>query len=331
MKKQMKKQMKKKHDVEVLKPGLLSTVQDLGRYGYQRQGVVVAGAMDDYALQMANLLVGNTRDDACLEFTLVGGQFRFCGEHVIALTGADFQASVGQAPIQPWQAMRVQDGDILKMGAANSGCRAYLAIRGGIDVPLVLGSRSTYMKARMGGFQGRALQKGDHLSIFPRKESLVAARARSKWRLSEKLRPVYEQPALLRVIAGPEEDAFTGQGIKTFYETEYVVSKDADRMGYRLDGSPIEHLGSADLLSNAIAIGSIQVPSSGRPIIMMADRQTTGGYPKIATIVRSDLAKIAQVCPGQKVIFEKVSLAQARHSWLEKERALSAFEKQHNL
>lgn len=285
--------------VKVLVPGPLTTVQDLGRFGYQKAGIPCSGVMDQKAYRTANGLLGNDRGEAVLEHTLFGGSYLFCSDAVIALTGADMAASLSGCPCPVGRPIPVHDGDTLSLGLAEHGCRTYLAIAGGFDVPLVLGSRSTNLKCSIGGYNGRALKTGDILKIGTSsvsyemiKESCVP-------------QPEYSSDITVRVIEGPQAGLFTPQGLDTFYSASYTVSEQSDRMGCRLKGAAIESCHGTDIISDGIVFGSIQVTSAGQPIILMADRQTTGGYAKIATVITEDLPLLAQARPGNTVHFKK--------------------------
>lgn len=287
--------------LEVIQPGPLTTVQDLGRYGYQQYGVPPSGAVDNYAYRIGNLLVGNEESLASLEITLFGGKLRFLCQTVIAITGADLAPTLNGNSIPLWETVPVRPGDIISFPRLRSGCRAYLAVAGGISVPKVMGSASTLIKAGIGGFAGRALRQGDILHTVKVSSATVMAR------LPPEFVPSYGDQIELRVILGPQDDYFTEAGINTFLQSEYTVSIQADRMGYRLEGPRIEHRSKADIISDGIPLGAVQIPGDGLPIILLADRQTTGGYAKIATVISVDIPKIAQAKPGDKVRFKRVS------------------------
>ncbi|MDI3538703.1 MAG: hypothetical protein PWP58_1592 [Bacillota bacterium] len=304
---------------EVLTPGLLTTVQDRGRHGYQAFGMPVAGAVDEYALRVANLLVGNDENAAALEITLLGPTLRVLEPAVIAITGADLGAMLNGETLPLWQAVAVKAGDEISFTGVRSGCRAYLAVAGGIDAPVVMGSRSTYLRGNIGGLDGRALKTGDKLPVG---EPPAAARLRVGRRVPSEFIPTYADNITLRVVLGPQDDHFTPAGRETFLTGEYVVTNEADRMGYRLDGPKIEHSGGADIISDGIPLGAVQVPGHGLPIVMLADRQTTGGYPKIATVVSADLYRIGQAKPGDKVRFVAVSREEAIRLLREQEENL---------
>lgn len=295
--------------ITVLNPGLLTTVQDLGRVGYQQFGVSVSGVMDPRAAAIGNILVGNPQGEAVLECTLMGPQLKFETDEVIAITGGDLSPTVDGQSVPAYAALAVKAGQTLSFGAPRAGCRAYIAFAGGLDIPLVMGSRSTYMKAAIGGFEGRKLQKGDALGL----RAPVAGYANLHQRaIAPEFvpRPVYT----LRVVLGPQDDAFTPEGVATFLGSEYTVTNEFDRMGCRMDGPAIQHKNGGDIISDGIAFGAIQVPGSGKPILMGADRQTTGGYTKIATVISADFRLLAQLKAGDKVRFEAVSVQAAQQA-----------------
>ena len=287
---------------EVLQPGLLTTVQDRGRTGYQKYGVPVSGAVDETALRLGNLLVGNPPEAAGLEITALGPTLRFHAERVIALTGAETRAELDGAPVQHWTSLGVRAGQVLSIGPSARGLRCYLTIAGGVDVPVVLGSRATDLVAGFGGYQGRALAAGDVLATG----AAAPAEALTGRTVPQRWRPRFESPLTVRVVLGPQADAFTAEGLETFLSSPFQVTQQTDRMGCRLDGPIIAHRGPADILSDWIPPGAVQVPGNGKPIILLADRQTTGGYTKIATAIMPDLARVAQCRPGDGIRFQAV-------------------------
>ena len=303
--------------IEVLHPGLLTTVQDLGRTGYQRFGVSVSGAVDPRSAAVANILAGNPDGDAVLECPVLGPQLRFDAPAVIAVTGADLGPTLDGVPVENYRALRVQAGQTLRFTWPKCGCRAYLAVAGGLDVPEVMGSRSTYMKAKIGGWHGRKLEKGD---VLP----LRAPGTEPKALENRALAPEFcgRSEYTLRVVMGPQDDAFTPGGVSAFLSGVYTVTPEFDRMGCRMEGPEIEHNGSADILSDGIAFGAVQVPDSGQPIVMLADRQTTGGYTKIANVISADFRLLGQLKSGDRVRFEKVSLAAAQEALLAQRASL---------
>lgn len=314
--------------IRVLKPGIFTTVQDLGRYGYQQYGVPVAGAMDEFALRAGNLLVGNAESDAALEITLLGPKLELLEDAVLAITGADLDASVGGKPLPLWKSVALRKGSQISFGRPRSGARAYLAVAGGIDVPKVMGSRSTYVRGKFGGFHGRPLQAGDELPVGR------SSRPTPGRKLPAHLVPRYGAPeyggirGIVRVILGPQDDYFTSESLELFLSSIYRVSPVSDRMGYRLEGPKLKHRQGADIISDAIPPGAVQVPGHGAPIVMLADRQTTGGYAKIATVISADLPVLAQLRPGDGVSFKSVSMAEAITALREQQAALQAIRKQ---
>lgn len=290
--------------IEVEHGGLLTTVQDRGRYGYQRLGVPVAGAMDSRALEDANRLVGNDPGAAVLECTVEGPRLVCLRATVASITGADLGAYVERSDLGRWEppvgrSFRLRPGNVIGFDGVRSGARAYIAFAGGIDVPEVLGSRSTYLISGFGGYQGRALQKGDRLALLPVSSANAAHQIR---------RDPVEEDTPVRVIWGPQDDYFTDAARATLESGTYAVGPSSNRMGYRLEGDPLEHRDASQIVSDGNAPGSIQVPPDGLPIVMLADRATTGGYPKIATVVTADIPRLAQLLPGETLRFRAVPL-----------------------
>lgn len=295
--------------LKITSGGMLSTIQDAGRTGAQSTGFSVSGVMDRDAYRDANYLVGNINGEAVIEMTYSGICAEFLCDTVIAFTGGDFSPTINGSPVPLYRSVSVKRGDTLKMGMTKDSMRCYMAVRGGFDVPIVMGSRSTNMKIKIGGFEGRKLKTGD---IIPIGKGVTAPQ---KERILQK--PEYSNE--IRVILGPQDTYFTKKGIDTFLSCEYTVSDKSDRMGYRFEGAEIENNGT-DIISDGIAEGSIQVSSNGQPIIMMADRQTTGGYAKIATVISVDIPKLAQKKPGEKVKFVAVTLKEAQKEYIKKEK-----------
>ncbi len=301
---------------EVIQPGPLTTVQDLGRHGYQQYGVPVSGAMDNYALRVANLLVGNSEGEACLEITLLGLRLRVLKDAVVAITGADLNPMLNNSSLPMWEAVMVGGGDTISFPRPKRGCRSYLAVAGGIDVPKVMRSRSTYIRSRIGGLEGRPLRAGDRLKSGKARPGILERK------LPPQYIPEYQDQNELRVILGPQDDHFTENGIHSFLHSEYTISTQADRMGYRLEGPRIEHKAGADIISDGIPLGAVQVPGDGLPIVLLADRQTTGGYVKIATVITVDTPKLAQAKPGDKVRFLQITEEDAHRSLREYEQTI---------
>ena len=290
--------------LHVLAPGPQTTVQDRGRFGYLASGIGTCGVMDTDAYDAANYLVGNRRGEAVLEATLAGPSIRFEADCICAVTGADMDTKIGGRPVEPYRPFWVQAGQVLTMGCARTGCRGYLAVQGGFDVPVVMGSRSTDLKCAIGGLEGRALRVGDVLTVPDESLSTVMDRKRRP--------PVLSQSVTVRVVLGPQADAFTEDGIRTFWTSTFSLSSKSDRMGLRMDGPSIETKHGSDIVSDGIALGAIQVTSAGQPIILMADRQTPGGYAKIGTVCSADLSKLAQLKPGGTVRFEEITVEEAQ-------------------
>lgn len=292
--------------MQIIMPGLLTTVQDAGRFGYLASGITTSGVMDDNAYQSANAMLSNPQDAAVLEATYFGPTILFDGvpeeQTVIAVTGADMNPCIDGRPVDCSHPILVHGGQTLSLDFARSGCRAYIAVSGGIDVPLVMGSRSTNLKCSIGGYHGRALKAGDELALFASELSYETVCDRIYDR------PDYKQTFTLHVVMGPQDDYFTSEGIHTFLNGTYQVTDASDRMGSRLSGPAIASVQGTDIVSDAIVAGAIQIPSNGQPIILLKDRQTTGGYAKIATVVSTDLWKLAQAKPNDQVRFETVKI-----------------------
>jgi antagonist of KipI len=294
--------------LEVLQPGAFTTVQDLGRYGYQKYGVSISGAMDRFALRVANLLAGNEEREAALEATVVGPKLRALRNLRVAFSGADLSAQVNGKPAPMWSALEIGKGEVISFGYPKSGCRTYLALHGGIDFPVVMGSRSVHTRSKLGG-EGRALIKGDVLGVKEPERSMAEERTFPVLPVDQV--PVYGKAWEVRVVFGPQGDYFTGKGIETFLNSEYTITPQSDRMGYRLKGPKIEHRAGPDILTDATPPGSIQVPGDGMPIVLLADGQTTGGYSKIAVVTSVDQDLLAQAKPGDKVRFRRVTVVEA--------------------
>jgi len=303
--------------ITVLNPGLLTTVQDQGRIGYQQFGVSVSGVMDPRAATVANMLVGNDDKEAVLECTMMGPHLQFNETNCIAITGGDLMPTIDGKPVPNYTAIKVEAGQVLKFTMPKAGCRAFIAFAGGLDIPEIMGSRSTYMKAKIGGLEGRKLQKDDVIGFRAPKSELKNMNFRS---MASEFVPRKEYT--IRVVLGPQDDYFTDAGIQTFLSQVYTVTAEFDRMGCRLEGEAIAHKNGGDIISDGIAFGAIQVPSSGKPIIMLGDRQTTGGYTKIANVISVDFRILAQLKQGDKVRFEQVSVKFAQDALLTQRAAL---------
>ena len=305
----------------VIKPGMLTTIQDTGRWGYQAHGVPVAGPMDPVSHRVANALVGNARDAALLEITLVGPELEFEDERLVAVAGADFDLSLDGRPAPLNAPFTVAAGSRLRFGARGLGARAYLAVSGGIAVTPTLGSRSTHVVSAMGSLGGRALLAGDRLPLGDPSLRQGAALAPQ-----EAMAALPDGGATIRVLAGPQADRFTADALETLQSAPYTVAGNSDRMGFRLEGLALAFARGADIISDATPLGVLQVPASGQPILLMADRQTTGGYPKIATVIAADIAIAGQLAPSDAIMFRVCTAGEAMKALIAQERALMALE-----
>ena len=308
--------------LRVIDPGPFTTIQDLGRFGHGRFGVPTSGAMDLFALCAANLLAGNAMTEAGLESGLGDLILEATDDYVVAATGAGYDLWVQGRPMPLWVATLVRRGWMIELRKRSGGQWGYLAIGGGIQCPVVLGSRATYVRGALGGLNGGPLRSGDSLSI--------GAPSRWLWELAgceipESARPIYDDSVEIEVIVGPQEDCFSTAGLKTFFSSEYTINPISDRMGYRLNGPKVENRGGADIVSDGMARGCIQIPAGGEPLVMMADGPTTGGYPKIATAISADLPLLAQCSPGAgRVRFRATTVAAAQAKYREMNRGLIA-------
>jgi len=299
-----------------LTPGAYTTVQDNGRYGYQQMGIPVSGALDSFAFGVANMLVGNLVTCPVLEITIMGPRLEVLCEADVAITGAEIGFNLNERPIECWRSFKVKSGDILDIKQVKSGCRAYLAVTGGIDVPEVMGSRSTYVGGKIGGYLGRPLKQGD---MIKRGKGLLLNSSRC---LSSTVIPQYSSSINIHAVPGPQDDFFI-EGLKTLFESEFMVTPKADRMGYRLQGPLINHRDEVQksIISEPSVPGGVQIPADGQPIVLMVE-QTVGGYAKIATVISTDLCKIAQATPGDTIHFEQVTLKTAHSLYRERQRLM---------
>jgi len=300
----------------VLTPGAYTTVQDEGRYRYQQMGIPVSGVLDSFSFLVANMLVENPVNCAALEITVMGPRLEILSEADIAITGAEMGMTLNDQPVQGWKSIRVKPGDILGINQVKSGCRAYLAVTGGIDVTDIMGSRSTYVGGNIGGYYGRSLKQGD---IIKRGKGLLLDTERH---LSPAVIPQYSSNIIIRAVSGPQDDFFN-EGLKTLFESEFMVSAKADRMGYRLQGPVIKHREEMpkSIISEPSVPGGIQVPADGQPIILLVE-QTVGGYTKIATVISTDLCKIAQATPGDLIRFEQITLETAHTLYRDRQKLM---------
>jgi antagonist of KipI len=309
----------------VTRAGFLTSVQDLGRTGFRQFGVSTSGALDPFALRVANLLVGNDAAAAGLEITLGGLRLHFEDERIVAWCGGEFDVRVGAKSLPAGHAARVRAGDEVQFGRPQIGCRGWLAIAGGVNVPDVLGSRSTDLRAQFGGFEGRTLCDGNVLPLATRPGSSPPATGISTWTAPHDwVSPAKRHPTL-RFTPGVDWNRFNAPTLRSLTSEVFTVSPDSDRMGVRFDGPELKRMDDVDLISEAVAPGTIQVPPSGKPILLLGDCQTIGGYPKIAHVITVDLGAAAQLRAGDHVRFSEVSLADAHRLLLEREGEFQRF------
>jgi antagonist of KipI len=304
---------------EVLAPGPYTTIQDVGRFGYQRLGIPTSGALDTFALKVGNLLVGNLEGEAGLEVTLTGLKLRAFLDTLIAITGADLGAKIEGEFVPLWTALSIKEGQVLSFDRIKRGCRAYLAIAGGIAVPEVMGSKSTYVKGRLGGMEGRPLKTGDRIPI--------GAKVIPTYLIGREY-PIEKLPksdGLLRLVIGPQVDFFTDASIKRFFQASYKITPMADRMGIILEGPPLEFTGGPrSIISEGLVPGCLQVTGSGLPILVLVE-QTLGGYPKLGAVIAADIWKVGQGKPGDTFLFKEVRLEHAILALQDLEQSLSTF------
>jgi len=307
--------------LRVLSPGGYTIVQDMGRFGFQEMGIPVTGVLDLFAPALANLLVDNSENSAVLEITVIGPVLEVLGAIDVAVTGANIGITVNDRPVLEWQSIRLEKGDVLSIQQVKQGCRAYLAVNGGIDVPKVMGSYSTYTGGKLGGFYGRILEKGD---VLKSKDVNLLDKPRF---IPEKMIPDYLSDKNIRAIPGPQ-DNFFDEGLDVFFGSRFLVTPKANRMGYRLQGPSMEIKKGMpkSIVSEPSMPGSVQIPADGQPIILLVE-QTVGGYVKIATIISSDLPKVAQSTPGDTLQFEKTDLKTAHRLYNEQQNKIKQIKK----
>lgn len=292
---------------QILNPGLFTTVQDFGRFGYESLGTPTSGAMDEFSFKVANILVGNPVNEPVLEATFLGPSIKFLKDAFISVTGANMAPVINGTKRPVWSSFHVKKGDTLSFLPINEGCRAYIAVAGGIKVRSVMGSASTYVRGKLGGISGRPLKKGDTIEV---KDVNIADKKPCK--VKSDYIPTFSNQTTVRVVLGPQDDYFSKYAIKKFLSSTYTLTNESDRMGFRLEGPEIKPVDNKyDIITDGLIPGSVQIPGNGKPIIMMKDAQTTGGYVKIANVISVDLPKLAQLKPKDKLRFEKVSLDRA--------------------
>ncbi|MBC2581096.1 biotin-dependent carboxyltransferase family protein [Clostridium sp. DJ247] len=329
--------------IKVLNPGLLTTIQDLGRYGYQKHGIIVSGAMDAYSLRLANFLVGNEDGEAAIEITLIGPSLEIGEGTLFAITGGDLSPTINGVPVPMWRPVYLHKKGVLQFGASKSGCRSYLAVAGGYNVPEIMGSKSTYLRAGIGGFKGRALQKNDVLQFrLPKGKSIQITQQLTRksssnvfvstdWYLKGELMPQDLGHICVGVIRDRQFQQFTLDSKNQFFNLPFKITSQSDRMGYRLSGPNLKLQESLEMISEGVSFGTIQVPPDGNPIILLADRQTIGGYPKIAQVAAVDISKVVQSKPGDKILFQEISLEEAEKLYIEREKYIGSLRAAVNL
>lgn len=314
----------------VEKPGMLTTVQDLGRQGFGPLGVSPSGAADALSLELGNRLLGNAPDAAALELTLVGGAFAFPEGATVVLAGSDFGAAIGGRPLPCWEVRALPPGAVLEIGATRGGARCYLCVAGGVRVPLVMGSASTHLLSAIGGFEGRALRKGDALELGGGAWTGRAGAPRAAGAAIPALAgDAFDPPGRakrLRVTDGPQSDRFSPRGWSAFLESEFTVTEEANRQGLRLAGPTIAPRAGGEMISEGVALGAIQVTPAGQAIVLFVESQTAGGYPKIANVISADLFRLGQLRPRDRVRFERVGIDEAVAAWREQRARLEAAE-----
>ena len=318
--------------IRVVKSGLLTTIQDLGRYGYQKYGVIVSGAMDCHSLRLANILVGNEEGEGVLEFSLMGPSLKIEKDMLLAITGGDLLPKIDGKSVPMWRPVYVKKGSTLEFGCCMSGCRSYLAVASGFDILPVMDSKSTYLRAGIGGFRGRGLTVGDVLLVKDLQEqSLPLLERLSKktglnsfvstaWYVGSNHIPKNQQHITIRIMKGSQFDHFAVDSRQKLLSSPFQVTAQSDRMGYRLSGPTIKLKKPLEMISEAVALGTLQVPPDGNPIILLADRQSVGGYPKIAQVAMVDIPTVAQTKPGGKFCFTEISAEQAEELYCKREQ-----------
>lgn len=299
-------------EIRIIRAGMQTTVQDLGRRGHRGAGVPLSGAMDPFGLRVANALVGNPNNTAALEFALVGPEIEFPEDALVAIGGVEC------SDVPSWTQFAVRGGERLDLGACVRGCRGYLAVAGGIDVEPVLGSRSTYLRGGFGGFEGRALRDGDVLRVNAGAARAGKGMSSSGWHIDPRILPAYSSEPTVRIVLG----AHAIDLAESLFGPFFRISPQSDRMGLRLEGQKPIEIAPQELVSSAVAPGTIQVPPDGRPLVLMADAQTIGGYPQVGHVIAVDLPLVAQLRPGEGVQFAEIALDEAHKLAVARERAL---------
>lgn len=305
--------------IRILRPGMLTTVQDLGRFGFQKSGMAVSGAMDTLALQLGNIILGNLGNEAGLECTMIGPTIYFDKGQLIAITGGDLSPNINGQPTSMWKPIYVAAGSTLSFGRPASGCRSYICFWGGLDIPVILNSSATYVSGKMGGWHGRPLEKEDEISFH---KHVDKQKKGVSWYINPTLYPDLSSRTI-RVTKGPHLELFEGTSIVDFFSNTFCIQNESDRMGYRLDGPPLQLKQPTSILSAAVTFGTVQIPSQAHSIILMADHPTTGGYPIIGQVATADLPLLAQIRPQEHIHFEFVTLAEAQQLLADQHRQLN--------
>ncbi|MCY6485122.1 biotin-dependent carboxyltransferase family protein [Clostridium aestuarii] len=317
--------------MEIKSAGLLTTIQDSGRYGFRKYGIIVSGAMDGFAHRIANILVGNEEKDAVLEATLIGPKILIKEDTLISICGGDLSPQINNCDVPMWRPVYVKGGSILSFSKCVVGSRTYVAFAGSFNIEKIMESKSTYMRAEIGGYEGRALKKGDVLKLNDishignriannlLKDVNCYGFAATKWFIGGEVLPKYDASPIVRVIADGQYDCFDDESKKNFFQNKFMITSQSDRMGYRLKGNNLSLKEPLEMISEAVSLGTVQVPADGNPIILLADRQTTGGYPKIAQVISVDIPIIAQLKPGDRLGFQKISLEEAQSLYILRE------------
>lgn len=325
--------------IKVIRPGFLTTIQDLGRYGFQKYGVIISGAMDTISLRIANLLVGNKEDEAGLEVTLLGPTLIMEEDVLLAITGGNNTPTINGISIPLWRPVFVRKGSKLQFGSYQSGCRTYIAFAGGITINKVMESKSTYLRGKLGGFKGRALMTDDIVPIDHEGKNRIPIYlllknknpsqpfSYTEWYVNPQVFFPLNSDGAIRILKGKQFHSFSLSSQLHFFEGTYKVTTESDRMGYRLSGPPLRLNNTEEFLSEAVTHGTIQVPIDGQPIVLLADRQTTGGYPIIAHIATIDLPKVGQIKPGESIRFQEISLEEAEMLLIESEMMIEKLKK----
>lgn len=324
--------------ISVLNPGLQSTIQDLGRHGYQKYGVIVSGAMDTYSIRLANIVVGNTEKEGVLEITMIGPSLELEKGTLFSITGGNVSPTINGKKIPMGRPIYLKEACVLNFGACIAGCRSYLAMAGGFEVPEVMESKSTYLRAQFGGFNGRTLKKGDILNLGVKSveakkiiEKLQQITSKGEftapsWYIGDSIAE-NSNSTFVRVFKDRQFNNISEESVNKFFNSEFNVDNKSDRMGYRLCGEKIELKESLEMISEEVSVGTIQIPPDGNPIILLADRQTTGGYPKLAHVASVDIQKIVQLKPNDKIKFKQITLKEAEKLYLEREKYINKVKK----